>query len=53
MIQSRAARSSAVHSSSFGGKIKKGIGKVIGNEQMQADGRASPSSSLARQKANK
>ena len=36
-----------------GGKIKKTVGSVIGNEQMQAEGKAKELKGEARQKANK
>ena len=37
----------------IGGKIKGAIGKAIGNEQMQAEGKAKELKGEARQKANK
>lgn len=37
----------------LGGKIKKNVGKVIGNEQMEAEGKAKELEGEARQKANK
>ena len=35
-----------------GGKIKKGVGKLIGNEQMEAEGKAKELQGEARQKLN-
>jgi uncharacterized protein YjbJ (UPF0337 family) len=35
-----------------GGKIKHGIGKLIGNEQMEAEGKAKELEGEARQKTN-
>jgi uncharacterized protein YjbJ (UPF0337 family) len=37
----------------IGGKIKKGIGKVIGNEQMEAEGRAKELKGEAREETAK
>jgi uncharacterized protein YjbJ (UPF0337 family) len=37
----------------IGGKIKQGVGKVIGNEQMQVEGKAKELKGEARQKANR
>ena len=37
----------------IGGKIKKGIGSLIGNEQMAAEGKVKELEGEARQKANK
>ena len=36
----------------IGGKIKKGIGKLIGNEQMEAEGKAKELKGENRQKSN-
>ena len=37
----------------LGGKIKKGIGQIIGNEQMEAEGKVKELEGKARQGANK
>ena len=37
----------------IGGKIKKTVGKVIGNQQMQAEGKVKELTGQARQAANK
>ena len=37
----------------IGGKIKAGVGKLIGNEQMQAEGKVKELKGQARQKANR
>lgn len=37
----------------LGGKIKAGIGKVIGNEQMELEGRAKQAKGVAKQEAAK
>jgi uncharacterized protein YjbJ (UPF0337 family) len=37
----------------LGGKIKKGVGHLIDNQQMEAEGRAKELEGQARQKANR